>query len=70
MNQNQAASFIAAQTALFNCRWNAMVAENQWQVKLYECPIFIMQDFKNLQMEFEPILGYNAIYQLYQDCER
>jgi hypothetical protein len=70
MNQNQAASFIAAQSALLNCRVAAMVAENQHQIAECNQPIFIMEDFKQLQYEFEPILGYNAIYTLYDNCER
>ncbi len=70
MNKNQAASFISAQAALLNCRVSGMIAENQMQIIQNGNPIFIMEDFKQLQYEFEPVLGYNAIHTLYENtCE-
>jgi hypothetical protein len=70
MNQNQAAAFIAAQTALMQCRMHGMIAENQFASVRGEYPVYDELRFAQLADEFEPVIGYNATLQLYEHAER
>lgn len=66
MNRNQAAAFINAQTAIMQCRLQGMLAENQTAIVIGDTPPYGEKQFAELEAEFSPVIGYNAIYQLYE----
>ncbi len=70
MNQNQAAAFIAAQAAILNCRVEALKAENQYRMACGHSPAYGEEAFRSVEVDFDPVISYNAIMQLYQNCER
>lgn len=68
MNENQAAAYVAAQTALLNCRVAGMVAENQHQVSCGNSVAYAADEFLAVEREFESMIGHNAVQELYRGC--
>ena len=68
--KDQAAAFIAAQTAMMNCRVASMVAGNQHRLATAGDIAYSDEHFAAVEREFEPVLGFNAITQLYLDCAK
>jgi hypothetical protein len=65
MNPEQAAAFINAQTTLANIQLQGMLAENNHRANCGNSPAYGASQFIELEKVWEPILGYNAITQLF-----
>ena len=66
MTPEQAAAFINAQTTIANIQLQGMLAENTHRERCGESPAYGNSQFLELEKEWEPILGYNAITYLFQ----
>jgi len=67
MTPEQAAAYVSAQTALFNCEVAGMVAENTDRVAT-NLPIrYLVMDFKALAARYEGVLGHNAVIGLFNE---
>lgn len=65
MTHDQAAAYVAAQTALLNCRVAGMVAENQHRVSCGNSVAYDGKSFFEVEQEFEALIGFNEVVALY-----
>lgn len=68
MTKLQTAAFIAAQTALLNCRITGMQAENQAMSSLGQGIKYRGESFTAVADEFEPIIGLEATTKLFAEA--
>jgi hypothetical protein len=68
MTNEQAAAFVAAQTAFFNCRVAAMQAENAQRFATSQSPAYTEDAFTALEREYESTIGHNACVELFRSC--
>lgn len=57
-------AFILAQVAIMNCRVAGMQAENQRRIHQGLCVTFLRDDFLDVEREFEPLIGFNAMMEM------
>jgi len=67
MTPEQAAAFVVAQTALFNCELAAMVAENMQRAAVGSSMAYGADAFEALAARYEGVLGYNAVLSLFRE---
>lgn len=67
MSPEQKAALVAAQTALFQCEMQAMIAENQHRLAVGESIAYGEEAFNELRKTYEPMLCWNAVLTLYQE---
>jgi len=66
MTDEQKAAFVLAQIALMNCRVAGMQAENAKRAVSGESPAYDEAAFARLEMEYDGVLGHNAVLWLFR----
>lgn len=61
------AAFINAHVAIFNCRVAGMQAENRHRLDCGNSIAYGVEQFADLEAEFEPVLGHNALIAYIKD---
>ena len=67
MTSAQSAAFIAAQTQMMRAEEQIMLAENEDRFRRGFAPANGPDQWLEFRDKWEPVLGYNAILQLYSD---
>lgn len=50
------------------CRMNGMLAENDFRARNGNTVAYGEESFSSLEADFEPVIGYNACIQLFNNC--
>ena len=67
MTPSQSAAFLNAQTAIFNCRLQGMLAENKQREITGDSPAYTEEAFSQLEKDF-PDLSYNGSVSILQQA--
>ena len=67
MTREQAAAFVIAQAALFNCEVAAMVAENAQRAVVGSSMAYTADAFMDLSARYEATIGHNAVLSLFRE---
>lgn len=66
MTADQKAAFIQSQSTIAFIEAMKMVAENEWREHIGQPPRYDGSDFQRLLDRFEPIIGNNAVINLFE----
>lgn len=66
-NDELKAAFINAHVAMLNCRVAGMQAENQHRLDCGNSIAYGVEQFTDVEAEFEPVLGHNALIAYIKD---
>ncbi len=65
MTPEQAAAFVNGQTAIMLIELHGMIAENSMRMRYDQAPAYTQSAFDEMTKRWEPVLGYNAILDLF-----
>ena len=69
MNKNQAAAYVMAQAALLNAEIAGMQAENEFRTQIGKTIAYGDESFTDLRLRYKPVIGHNAVLDLYEVCD-
>lgn len=67
MTHEERAAYVNAQTALFRCEVEGMIAENNYRMARGETIAYAEEAFEILRLKWETNIGHNALVTFFQD---